>query len=512
MKRINFKVEYIIIVLIVLIKTVLHLIADSNSGFDGDEIYHIEAGKHLALGYMEFPPMIGLFSWIQNLFNSDSIYIHHLFVHIATALIIVFCGLTVIRLGGKWKAVLLCLGCILSATCFGKTQNAFQPVIFDQLFWMLSFYLLISYLKTHKSKYLILLSISLAFGFLTKYSILFFVFSFAISVFIFRIELLREQKFWIAILIFILIISPNIFWQIRNQLPVFAHFSRLYEAHLDKINVFDNLLDLALDVNPFTIIVWLAGMGIIPFISFYKDFRLGLFVILFSFSLMLLANGKPYYFYPIILMSFVTGSVVLENLLLNRKWILIGYTSLILLIAPITALNGLPILPRDQYIKFFDIKKNEAGVTPVMDAYCYGEMWANLNRSISNIYHVLPDSVRKNCLIWGDTYSWASAVNLYSDNYNIPKAFSFHGSYSLWLPEFSKGLNVIAVSNTNNKEDYKNRLEYYKEYFNFVELKEQLFNQYTNDETDYYFDIFLCRDIKYDSKTMTINMRHRIFE
>jgi hypothetical protein len=80
------------------------------------------------------------------------------------------------------------------------------------------------------------------------------------------------------------------------------------------------------------------------------------------------------------------------------------------------------------------------------------------------------------------------------------------------LPEFSKGLNVIAVSNTNRKEGYKNRLEYYKEYFNVVELKEQLFNQYTNDETDYYFNIFLCRGIKFDSKTMAIKMKHRIFE
>ena len=261
MKRINIKTEYVIIILIVLIKTILHLFADSNSGFDGDEVYHIEIGKHLAFGYMEFPPLIGLFSWIQNLFNSDSVYINHLFVHIATALIIVFCGLTVIRLGGKWKAVLLCLGCILSASCFGKTQNAFQPVIFDQLFWVLSFYLLVSFLKTSSDKYIILLSISLALGFLAKYSILFFVASFTIFVLLFQKELLTERRFWIGVLIFILIISPNIIWQISNHLPVFAHFSRLYEAQLNKVTVFQNLGSLVLDVNPITIFVWVTGIS-----------------------------------------------------------------------------------------------------------------------------------------------------------------------------------------------------------------------------------------------------------
>jgi 4-amino-4-deoxy-L-arabinose transferase-like glycosyltransferase len=512
MNQKNFRTEYIIIITVILIKTAMHLIADSNAGFDGDEVYHIEAGKHLAWGYMEFPPLIGFISCIQNLFNSDSIYIHHLFVHIAAALIILFCGLTVIRLGGKWKAVLLCLVCILSASCMGKTQNAFHPVIFDQLFWVLSFYLIVSFIQTNMDKYLILLSISLAFGFMTKYSILFLVSGLSFSVLLFKRELISERRFWIAFVIFFLIISPNIIWQINHQLPVFAHFSRLYEAHLNNVSGTDNFTSLVLDINPFTIFVWFAGIAVIPFLSCYKNFRIALIIVLFSFILMFIGKGKPYYFYPIILLSFATGSVALEHLFINKKWILTGYVSLILLVTPLTALSGLSILSRDRYIDFFDIKKNEAEVTPVMDAYCYGEMWTNLNSFIRNTYLDLPESERKNCLVWGDTYSWASAVNLYSDNYNIPKAFSFHGSFHFWLPDFSEGLDVIAVFNTNKKEDYKTRLQYYKEYFNDVEFKGQLFNQFTNDETDYYFNIFLCRGIKYNSKTMAEKMKHRIFE
>ena len=64
--------------------------------------------------------------------------------------------------GGKWKAVLLCLTCILTGSCFGLSQNAFQPVIFDQLFWVLSFYLLISFIKTNDNRYLIFLGVSIA--------------------------------------------------------------------------------------------------------------------------------------------------------------------------------------------------------------------------------------------------------------------------------------------------------------------------------------------------------------
>ncbi|NJK98746.1 MAG: glycosyltransferase family 39 protein [Bacteroidales bacterium] len=154
MDKLKIRAEYLIIIIILVIKTILHLIADFNSGLDGDEIYHVDTGKHLAWGYMEFPPMIGFLAWLQNFFKSDSIFAHHFFVHIAAGLIIVISGLTVIRIGGNCKAVLLCLICILTASCFGLTQNAFQPVIFDQLFWILSFYLLITYIRTNNNLHL----------------------------------------------------------------------------------------------------------------------------------------------------------------------------------------------------------------------------------------------------------------------------------------------------------------------------------------------------------------------
>ena len=495
-----------------LIKTILHLIADSNAGLDGDELYHVDTGRHLAWGYMEFPPMIGFLAWIQNLFHSDSLYIHHLFVHLAAGLIIVLCGLTVVRLGGKWKAVLLCLVCILTGSCFGLTQNAFQPVIFDQLFWVLSFYLLISYIKTAESLYLILLGVSIGLGFMTKYSILFFGAGLILSTIIFQRELFRTKACWLGLLIFMLIISPNLYWQWDNSFPVLSHFSRLYEVQLDDMKLSDNITSLVLSPNPLTVFVWLAGIFVIPFLAIYKKFRLGLFVVLFSFILMFLAKGKFYYFYPIILMSFITGSVLLEHLLVRKRWLLYGYIFMLILMTPLTTTNALPVLPLANYIKFYKIQKNEAGVTPVMDAYSFGLIWGSLNEAVKRVYLSLPENEKKGCLIWGDTYSWASAINFYAAKYQIPNAISFHGTHYLWLPDFPKGITVIAICNSNSKDNIEERLNYYKQYFHEVALKEQLFNQYSEDKTDYYLNIFLCRDMKYDAETMKGKMKYRIFE
>jgi hypothetical protein len=114
----TFKTEYYIILVFVIVNLAFHLVADVNSFYHGDELLHINAGKYPALGYMDFAPVIAYLAYIQNLFQSDSLFINHLFVHIASVLILVICGLTTLKLGGKWPAVLVTLSCILFSPGF----------------------------------------------------------------------------------------------------------------------------------------------------------------------------------------------------------------------------------------------------------------------------------------------------------------------------------------------------------------------------------------------------------
>jgi hypothetical protein len=84
------KQNKLIIAFFCIIKLTVHLIDDYHSGFQGDELLHIETGEHLAFGYIEFPPLIGVLVFIQNIFNSNSLYIHHLFSHISCILIVIY--------------------------------------------------------------------------------------------------------------------------------------------------------------------------------------------------------------------------------------------------------------------------------------------------------------------------------------------------------------------------------------------------------------------------------------
>ncbi|RKF34757.1 hypothetical protein BCY89_07260 [Sphingobacterium siyangense] len=145
----------IIIIFFCLVKLTLHIIADFHSGFQGDELLHIETGNHLAFGYMEFPPIIGVLAFIQNLFRAQFVLIHHLFPHIATILIVIYLGKTVFELGGGSIATAITLSCLLISPGFGGSQQSFQPVVFSQCFWLISFYQLVRFVKYEDRKYLL---------------------------------------------------------------------------------------------------------------------------------------------------------------------------------------------------------------------------------------------------------------------------------------------------------------------------------------------------------------------
>ncbi len=314
---------------------------------------------------MEFPPAIGFFSWLQNLFNSDSVYIHHLSVYIASAFIYIFCGLITIKLGGSWRAVLLVMSCILISPNLLFSQQIFQPVIFNQLFWVVSYYMLVCYFKTSNNKYLLLLGIMLALGFLTKYSIVFLISGLFLSVLIFERKLFKNWYTWAAVLIFLIMISPNIFWQISNDFPVFLHFSRLYEVQLNHMNHTRDFWYFIKSLNLFTFFVWFPGIFVLPFLKRFKEYKLLLFTILFSFIILLVAKGKSYYFLPMILMGLCWGAIYIESLLLNKKIILEIYILILLLTGIFIYPRSLPLMSMKKYISKYQLKPNDTGVTPL---------------------------------------------------------------------------------------------------------------------------------------------------
>ena len=504
------KQSKLIIIFFCIIKLSLHLIADNHSGFQGDELLHIETGKHLAFGYMEFPPLISVFAFIQNLFQSHSIFIHHLFSHIASLIIIIYVAKITLALGGKNKTLYIVLLAILIAPGFGRSQQLFQPVVFSQLFWVLGFYQLVLFVKYLDKKSLWYLTLFCVLGFSIKYDSIFFLFGLSSLIFFKRTRTaLIKNKFWLHLIVFLLCIAPNIYWQFSNNFPLFQMTDRLYETQLNSISRFENLENLLISVNP--IVSLLLIIPALCYLWITKNKKVDsvlLGSIGLSCLLLFYKNGKPYYFYPIILTLLPFGALFLERMVLNkRKWSLYPISALFIF-GSILIPFGMPIYSFNRYLKKvypFEVKGIQGGAYGVKyDEYYSQNKWEKTMLDLNAVYESLPKNEKENCLIWGKHYSQAGAVNLFGMAHDLPKAFSYHGSFYSWTPKGEMPNTLIALSYQVG--------DFFEAYFEEVTLIKTIYNPYADNEEELYQNIYICRNPKQEFNKMRELFKTRIFE
>jgi hypothetical protein len=494
-----------------LVKLTLHLIADFHSGFQGDELLHIETGNHPDFGYMEFPPMIGWLAFIQNQFHSQSVVVHHIFSHLAALLIIILVGLTTVELGGKARAVFLVLLCILVAPCFGRGQQLFQPVVFSQLFWLLSFYQLVRFTKTLDQKYLLYLAISLGLGFLAKYDILFFIAGLSCLLFFRRTrDALLTTAIWKYIVLFVVLISPNIWWEYRHGFPVFNMFSRLYQMQLGHLTIVGVLTDLILSLNPLTAVFWIGGLVYMWSQTNKVVYRPVAVAIVISILVFAFNKSKAYYFFPVMITLLMFGAVWFEQKILERRgWLLYPTAALLVFSGIVLIPFGLAVLSPEGFIKFAHIKKEGDHYHFTLDCqeyYSRGK-WRNTLTALQQVYDSLPPAEQGSCLIWGKHYSQAGGVNLMGKDYGLPNAFSYHGSFYLWAPPSGK-MPATVIAFTNDEAG----IGFFQDFFQTVVPVKKVFNPYAMFDKDLWQTIYVCKDAKGSWADLKEAFKTRVFE
>ena len=486
--------EGIITIILICIKIILYVFSDLKSGYHWDELLHIEAGNHLALGYADFPPIIGLIAWIQNLLQSESLFVNRFFVHLGGIAVMLVTSMIVTKLGGKWKAILIALLCILVSPIFGASHMLFLPVGFSQLFHILAAYYLVSYYLEKDDRYLYLLAVSVGLGFLTKYLIGFFILSLAISVLLLDRDLLRKKAFWKATGLFVLIISPNLVWQVVHGFPVLGHFRALMDTDLNTSNLWDEILLIIKYFNPTTLFISLVGILMLALHRFHKPLKIIGFTLILQLLLILSANGKFYYIAPIILAGIPFGALWIERLVSTRKWIFVAVIMAILVSGVALLPHGMPFFSPEKYVRIYKIPATEDGRTPIFfDQFQTRTLWPRVLEAIKETIDNLPDEEKENCVIWGKHYAYAGIVDLYRDEYGFPPTVCHMGCYHDWMPALEKSSVYITTGEKNLTT------EFWYQFFDSVEEVKLVENKFSWDYKQSGIRIYVCRGLKYNT-------------
>lgn len=441
---------------IALLKFLVHVFTGANYGFFRDELYYIDAGKHLSAGYVEFPSFIALLAaFVHNVFG-DILLVYHILPALAGALLVFFTGLIARELGGGRFARGLAALASLTAITFLGVDAIFSMDPFDELWWVLAVYVLIRLIKREQPRYWLLFALIAGLGLLTKITMLMFGFAIVVG-----LLLTPQRKYlftrWIfpATLLAFAFLLPYVLWNALNGWPTLAFWANYADGHANPASALGFLYQQIVTMNPLTFPLWLAGLYAYFFRRELRAYRVLGWAFLVLYVLFTLSRAKLYFLAPAYPMLFAAGALLFERFFQKRRrwfWLKPTYVSALLLLGVALAPAAVPILPPSQYGQVMAFVRRDAGiqvedravgVLPQQLADRFG--WDTLTATIAGVYHHLPEQDQAVACILVDNYGEAGAIDLYGPAYHLPPAISGHNTYYLWGPGNCTGEVVITL-------------------------------------------------------------------
>jgi len=489
-----------LILILCLVKLAIHLIGNGNYGFHRDELLHLSAGEHLARGYMEFPPFIAFMGKLATSVFGYSVSGVRFFVTLAgIGLLALTCAIAY-ELGGGKKAVLLVGICVLGFLPYFRNHLLFQPVGFEQFFWTLGFYCLLKFIKTKQAAWAIALGITAGLGLLTKYTMLIWGGGLVVGLLFFdKGRIFRDKWLYIAGIIAILILLPNIIWQWQHHFPIALHYQKLKEAQLSEISPAAFGKDqLKL---PFTFIISLIGavaFFINPKLKPYKALSVS---VIFIFVTMWILQSKSYYFFAAYPVLFAAGSVQIEQWFTKRPvWNYVVAAILILPVIPFVP-DAIPVLPVEKYVAYKHLKPGDDGRVQLTSDYADMFGWNDMVQVTDSVYRSLPPADKEQAVILASNYGEAGAVFLLGKKYSLPEPVCSHGSFWLWGPGNKRGDVLISIG--KSPDDMK-------QFFGEVTLVKKITHPYTGEENN--TSVCICRKPRISLQQVWPGLEKKVFD
>jgi hypothetical protein len=497
-----FKKSLTIVGVLGFIKLTIHWFGNQHYGFHRDELLHLSVSEHLAWGYFEFPPFIAWVGKLSYLMFDYSLMGMRLFPTLAGLGVLILCCLIAREMGGKSKAVFLSGICVLAFVPFFRNHTLFQPVAFDQFFWVLGFYLLIKFFNSENKGYLLLVGLVAGLGLLNKYTM--FVWGLGIAVgllFYKRGELFKSKWLYVAGGVAFLLFLPNLIWQIQFDFPFLLHLEVLNQKQLAHISPFE--FALAPLELPFTLVISLIGLYAMFRSKKLKQYRsVGVAVVVIFITLWIM-NAKAYYFFPAYPVMFAAGAVQIETWLQHRpNW---NYAVAAILLLPAIPFipEATPILPIERYVEYMGKQENEDGRIELTSDYADMFGWEEQVALVDSLYQsLLINHQPKDVVIWAENYGEAGAVNILGDSYGLPNAISRHGSFWLW--GYGNKDAEVWISLGNEKESVEH-------VFEEVELVKIITHKFAIGEENG-IPLYLCRKPKLDIEQWWQNYERNVFD
>ena len=489
----------VFVLAIALFKLALHWTFNNRFGYFRDEFDYLACGDHPAWGYVDQPPLIPMLAKLSRMLLGDSLRAVRFLPALASSALVVLSALIAREFGGRRFALVLTAVAILASPIYLSDGSLLTTNCLEPLFWMGAVTCAIKAVNRNDPQYWLWFGVIAGIGLEEKYSIgvlgLGIVAGLLISG---RWRTFTNRWIWMGGAAAFVIFLPNLIWNMENQWP-FLQLMRNIKAEGRDIAVgpVEFFAQQVLLIHPLAAPIWI--LGLIAFLAAprFKQYRfLGwCYVVVFAFFFA--AKGKNYYLAPIYPMLLAAGAVMIENALELRRrvaWLKPVIVGILLASGAWLAPIVIPIFPVEETLSYlnrlpFEVPRTEKSHASAALPQHYADQfgWEEMVAVAAQAWQKVPPEERADCVVFGQNYGQASAIDFLGRRYGLPPALSGHQTYYLWGPRGYSGNCLIVL------DDRKEVLDRLFESVEYVGASDSPF------ALEKHITVFLCRRAKFGS-------------
>ncbi len=421
-------------------------------GFHRDELYFLEASRHMAWGYVDQPPLsVGAMWLARHLFGTSLVGIR-LFPAVAVAGAVVLAALVCRELGGSRFAQGM-TALLMATSPFLIIGHLAGPTAYDLVGWLALSVLVLRILRTGRERLWIAAGAVAGCSLLAKETVLFLAGALVIGLLVNRQwRVFRSGWLWLGAAIAVVIWSPNLVWEVQNHWPA-VEMSRSLRADHGGLGNSAKFVGIQLLLPGWwTLPVWVAGL-----LALLREARLrwartfGIAYLVLYVLIGITIGDRPYYLAPLYGVLFAAGAIVAGEVVagVRRFWStrrprrrLVWRTkrraTVFVIAAGVLDLAiALPVLPAS-WLATVPLQKIN---------YNLGEEigWPEFMSTVAGVWHSLPPDERAHAVILTSNYGEAGAIDLYGPGLGLPTAFSGHNNWWWWGRPPDATTTVVTV-------------------------------------------------------------------
>jgi len=437
-------------------------------GWHRDELYYLASSRHLALGYVDYPPITPLLARLDQAVFPGSLPALRLLTIVAGAAIIVVAAVIARELGGNQLAQVLAGLAVLISPMFVGTNILFQTVSFDELIWAVACLILVRILRGADPREWLLLGLVFGVGLETKYTVI----GLALAILIGLLATDRRYHLvsrwpWIGLGLAVVLALPNLSWQVGHHWDSVAYTVNHRGATDGPIAYW---VQQFLLIGPQLVPLIVGGVW---WLWRREQFRAAAVTIIAVELLFLLVGGKAYYPAPIYPLAYAAGCVWFLEVV-RQRWIRRVAVAVAVTITVVLLPLGLPILPAKVMA--------DSGLWKARQDFADMYGWPDLVQQVTTVYRQLPISDRSSVMILASNYGEAGALDYYG--HGLPRVVSAHLTYYYWAPARMSPSTVIVVGYSR---------QYLGGFFGDIQQAATITNSYRLRNYEYGQPIWICR-------------------